>query len=140
MAAIGFTSQEFGADYAFTCGGTIIADRWILTAAHCLRDDNRPVVVRVGKLNVYTNEDELTGVTVNIAEVVRHPDYRSARNYDDIGLLRLADALPFNSSIHPACLYTDVADVSADQPLFVTGWGDIGGECPIDHMDGYVDF
>lgn len=51
QAALGYLSSNNG--ISFDCGGSIIAEYFILTAAHCVRDNRRPVLVRIGKVRVF---------------------------------------------------------------------------------------
>lgn len=87
------------------CGGVII-DQWhILTAAHCLdyADDLGNYFARVGAHNRFSS-----GQLIPIAELVLHPTYNEPRSTDDIGIIRLATPITFSRDVQPICLVDDV--------------------------------
>lgn len=51
MVALGYANNRNG--YDFDCGASLIADRWLLTAAHCIKDRKKPVIARMGKVNYH---------------------------------------------------------------------------------------
>lgn len=60
--------------------------------------------------------------------VLKHPEYKSSTKKNDIALIKVSEPLKFDENLRPACLRTDLSDVSPDVELFVTGWGSISAE------------
>nr|CAD7200078.1 unnamed protein product [Timema douglasi] len=82
-----------------------------------------PVVVRLGEYNLRTNYEDPKPVDYSVAEVIRHPDYKSSTHYNDIGLLRLSRPAELNSFVRPACLYSkNMFNVNKTTAI---GWGNI---------------
>ena len=87
------------------CGGVILDQYHILTAAHCLdyANDLGNYFARVGAHNRNTS-----GQLIPIAELVLHPTYDEVRSSDDIGIIRLASPIPFSQNVQPICLVDEV--------------------------------
>jgi secreted trypsin-like serine protease len=63
---------------------------------------------------------------VNVQRITKHPDYNSPNEHsNDIAVIRLANSVPFSTSISPICLPQD--DAPAGKQCVVTGWGETQG-------------
>jgi Trypsin/PKD-like domain len=124
-----FPWQIFYISGNFRCGGSMISNNWIVTAAHCTQDDaGVPIPVdsmsiKVGGNNPYNSLD---GKIYKVSEVIVHEGFNSATLLNDIALLRIGDTINFPNAV-PIKLVTD-NDVTqgALNPgvmSWVTGWG-----------------
>lgn len=120
--------RKFGRQFSHTCGGSILSQTWVVTAAHCVQGVNKKSLrVVAGEHNRNVNE----GVEqfVNVSRKVVHPQYNSNTLENDIALLELSSPLILSAARRTAAipLFTP-ADSAAgfDDPgtlATISGWG-----------------
>lgn len=103
-----------------SCTGSIINDRYIITAAHCLEDAKRVKPYHcAGTGEVCISKLEKTK-PLQVKRFFMHKGYKNKVN--DIGLIELAQPFKFSQTMSPICLATQIPQ---RPQLFAAGWGDI---------------
>lgn len=110
------------------CGGSIIGQSTILTAAHCSRGLSATWVdVRAGSTNVRQG-----GRVVSVNRMVEHESYDPWELDNDVALLFLAENLEFGPTMQPIAIARQSEYVQPGSIASITGWGALrqGGPSP----------
>ncbi|XP_030369987.1 serine protease snake [Scaptodrosophila lebanonensis] len=118
MAALGWTQTN--GDIKWGCGGTMLSELYILTAAHCATSGSKPPdMVRLGAQQLNSSSEGQQDIKILI--IILHPKYRSSSYYHDIALLKLTRRARLSDVVHPACLW-QLPDLKI-KTVVATGWG-----------------
>jgi len=117
MALLGF---ETDAGIQWGCAGSLISDRFVLTAGTCVAPlySKGVMYVRVG---INKKDDQQYRQDFSVIDNIVHPNFNQLISYiNNIGLVKLNDSVKFSPQVRPACLYTESEDPDSG---ITSGWG-----------------
>lgn len=118
MTMVGYND---GTHKDFYCGGSLISEKFVLTAAHC-KFNGRGQITNYVRFNA-TLRNSKFAIDRFVENFIVHTDYAKDRDNHDIALMKLRQSFNFNieTFVVPACLYT--RNEGAQNKATATGWG-----------------
>ncbi|XP_026755331.2 serine protease filzig [Galleria mellonella] len=113
------------------CGGVLITNKFVTTAAHCQPGFLASLVAVFGENDISGDKEPRRPVSKNVRRVIVHRQYDAATFENDLALLELETPVKFDAHIVPICMPPDDADFTGRMAT-VTGWGRLkyGGGVP----------
>ncbi|XP_018407061.1 PREDICTED: trypsin-1-like [Cyphomyrmex costatus] len=105
------------------CGGSILNNRTIITAAHCVDTNKNPGLLTVKAGKSIINTKEATEQTVSVQKIHVHEKYKGGVGPYDIAILKLKTPLKLNDNVRAIVL--PQANSEPTGVAWLSGWGSI---------------
>ncbi|KAJ1964565.1 hypothetical protein GGI12_001341 [Dipsacomyces acuminosporus] len=111
-------------EWSYTCGGTILNQHYVVTAAHCVVNHTTNAIARPSQITIgYGSNNKTLQNHVIAEEIITHPEYLRSESYHDIAIIKAPLLPPQKGIVENIRVYR--GELPEGMPLTVFGWGSI---------------
>lgn len=113
-----------------SCGGAVVSDQYILTAAHCCQGKSASKVQVFLGDHDWMDTNEADAFRRSVQTIKIHPQYQQQNTLNnDVCLLKLSQPISFpaHPNVRPVCLPPSSSNSYSNKKATVAGWGRTGG-------------
>ncbi|CAH1637695.1 unnamed protein product [Spodoptera littoralis] len=132
IARLGYLEDD---EIDYMCGGALVTDRHVVTAAHCVQKSDYGLVlttVRLGEHDTRTDPDCELKVCApavqdrGIKRIISHPQFNKPAFHNDVAIIELDKPVTLNNYVTPICLprtAEQLMNFKIGDEMTVAGWG-----------------